>query len=234
MFKNIQFNGRSLAAVAAIALVLGLVGLNLDLVLPAAQHPTKEAPLPTIPTDPPAPPSEPPPAISYVDVSIVDVASLTPNHTLRGSGIVIRRSGRAFVVTSKSLFAYGVGAITINDKPASVLLHDDIWGLTALYIYDDVPLPPDIAIAENLPAGSEVTLGSDQTATIDEYLRRRRNWMVVSPPPEPCIGKPLIQDEEVVGLILGRNRIDETTVIAVDATQLDAFINRVVVRWPEK
>jgi hypothetical protein len=212
------------------------MGLNLDLVVPAAQQATKDAPIsikPVEPTNPPAPPSEPPPPISYIDVSIVDIASLTPNHTLRGSGIVVRRSGRAFVVTSKSLFAYGVGAITINDKPASVLLHDHIWGLTALYIYDDVPLPPDIAIAENLPAGSEVTLGN-QTATIDEYLRRQRHWMVVSPPPEPCIGKPLIQDEEVVGLILGRNRIDETTVIAVDATQLDAFITKVVVRWPEK
>ena len=65
MFKNIQFNGRFLAAMAAIALVLGLIGLNLDLVLPAAQHATKDAPIsikPVEPTNPPAPPSEPPPS----------------------------------------------------------------------------------------------------------------------------------------------------------------------------
>lgn len=171
------------------------------------------------------------PVVDIFD-SVVKVTNYTKDGAMAGYGIVVSYKGTKFVLSSRMILSNGPGVVTIStpdqELPARVVSEDETWELIALEFYkEDLPA---IELAEGtLQHSGEVDLYTDESlpVTTGEMVRSPKSsrsanpgWVIIKNIPPACTGSPLFVGDTLFGVVIGRNRSDETEGIAAGSALL--------------
>ncbi len=172
---------------------------------------------PTPPT-----PDAPIPVVTLND-SIVRVVCHTRVGVLSGYGIVVTHAGEEFVLTSRMLFN-GNGPVLVNGVEARVLLQDDVCELVALGIDTNLP---GVSL-EDAPEG-ELSVYGETITKVTKGRAINPAWFFLKDiPADKITGAPLIVDETVVGLVIGRSQTNDDVAIGVTSEAMLDFADGVV------
>ncbi len=145
-----------------------------------------------------------------------------------GHGTIVHHNDQIFVLTSSMLFTKDRDSIIIDQDEhsfgAEILYKNDVWGLVAL----DCPLiEMNIPFVElngdpNIPPGVPVSVGDLYIANTLEYIND--DWVLLdnSLPPK-ATGMPVTQNDALVGVVVGINRINMEQAIMVGNRALKKF-----------
>lgn len=178
-----------------------------------------------IPSEPPVPPA--PVEVTVLD-SLVLVKHNTPDGQITGGGVLLLHNDSLFVLTSSMLFPEDVGGVTVTPadgilRRATVIAASKTLGLAALRVHElGTLLPYELSDDPNLPPGVEMVTGNVLT-----YLRKNPDWMVMNGGPY-ITGTPIVHQDDVVGIVVGVNSLDENQAIVAGNHALVTFANTIV------
>jgi len=173
----------------------------------------------------------PPPPIEHVytpSEATVEVSAYFDGQRSYGKGIVVRRNGQMFVLTSSMIFNEDVGYITVEMAgitPTAEIFHqNDVWGLIALRCH--LTNTPSIELNDDPNIPSLVPVGiKGLSATTLEYINY--DWVLLGDLlEEDCTGCPVTQNGYVVGIVVGMNRINQNQAIMVGNRALKEFCDQ--------
>jgi len=156
----------------------------------------------------------------------VEVSAYFDGQRSYGKGIIVRRNGQMFVLTSSMIFPKKTDSIIVGKEYVAEILHqNNIWGLTALDCFiaagapfielnDDPNIPPLIPVGINGWSASTLEYINDDWVLLDDL------------PEEDCTGCPVVQNGYVVGIVVGINRINRDQAIMVGNRALKEFCDQ--------
>ncbi len=171
--------------------------------------------------DPPTP-DAPIPVVTIND-SVVRVVSHTKVGVLSGYGFVVAHGEGTVILTSRMLFN-GDGPVLVNGIEARVLLQDDVSGLVALSNERNLPG----ATLEDTPEGG-ISIYAETVTLVTRGKTINDAWFFLKDiPADKITGAPLIVDETLVGLVVGRSQTNDNVAIGASIGALRDFVNEVV------
>lgn len=163
--------------------------------------------------------------------AMVEISVYQDGQRSYGHGTVIRHDDQIFVLTSSMIFTEDRDSISIDQNEhsfgAEILYQNSDWGLVALdcpliemiipfvELNDDPNIPPFVPVGINgWPAS---TLG---------YIND--DWVLLSDlPEEDCTGMPVSQNDALIGVVVGLNRINREQAIMIGNRALNEFCDQV-------
>jgi hypothetical protein len=177
-------------------------------------------------------PPEPPPAVYLEDrvytpsEATVEVSAYFNGLRTYGKGIVIRHSDRTFVLTSSMIVAVAFDKLEVKVEGetynAYFIDRNDSFGLVALECELGIPFV-ELNGDPNIPPLVPVGINGWSAWTL-EYIND--DWVLLGdlPEGEDCTGKPVVQNGELIGIIVGMNRINRDQAIMVGNRALNEFV----------
>jgi hypothetical protein len=147
---------------------------------------------------------------------VVSIKHFTPDGTIAGGGVLLQHKDALFVLTSSMVFPGDVGTITVfgdDDigRTATAISESEELGLMALSIEAENLVPYELTDEPNLPVGDDVLT----------YLRKNPDWMVVDG--VYITGEPIFRQDDLVGIVIGVNSVDENQAIVAGNNAIVAF-----------
>ena len=172
----------------------------------------------------------PPPQIKRVytpSEATVDVSAYFNGQRSYGKGIIVRRNGQMFVLTSSMILNEDVECIAVETEWTStaVVLHqNNVWGLVALECH----LPANTPFVElnddpNIPPLVQVVIDGLSASTL-KYIND--DWVLLGDLPEDRTGCPVVQNDYIVGIVVGMNQINRDQAIMVGNRALKEFCDQ--------
>ncbi len=161
----------------------------------------------------------------------VEVSAYFCDREAYGKGIIVRRYGQMFVLTSSMIFTKGTDkGIVVTEGShtydGTIIHQNDIFGLVALEcslrvdtpfieLNDDPTIPPFVQVGIN--------------GWLASTLEHIDDWVLLGDiPEEDCTGCPVTQNGYVVGIVVGTNRTNCNQMIMAGNRVLKEFCDQVV------
>lgn len=182
-------------------------------------------------SDPEADLSSPDPPIERVytpSEATVEVSNYMPDGSRSyGKGVIVKHDGTTFVLTSSMIFTHK-GQITVDyvniRYTADIIHQNDVWGLVALECpFMEGTRTTKINEFPNHPPGAQVVVGDWGEVNTLEYIND--DWVILDGNlPVSSTGMPTENDGELVGVIIGLNRVNVKQAIMVGNRAIKEFI----------
>jgi len=165
---------------------------------------------------------------------VVDVTAIYKDQRRCGKGVVIEKNGETFVLTTTMIFVDDFESITIEIEPNWIvqgeLIHrNEICGLAAVNCEPGFNEGYPISDEPDFTPIAETTAVSNLSRApvwVLDYLND--DWMLIIGVDDTYVGAPLINLDEITGLVIGQNKIDLTQAIAVGNRGITEFVDQVM------
>jgi hypothetical protein len=175
--------------------------------------------------------TSPPPAIVYTSAisdCTLEVSNYLPDgRRSYGHGVVLQHNGETFVLTSTMIFTHE-GDITVGKGrftyTAEIACQDDDLGLVALKCnLREGTSSVEVTDLPSIPPGVAVQVDEGEVNTL-EYMNDY--WVMLDGSLSvEATGMPVVQDNELVGIIVGLNRVNTKQAIMVGNQGIREFVD---------
>jgi hypothetical protein len=175
---------------------------------------------------------DPPPAIRApltIEDCVVDVSALYLDQMHYGKGVIVEHNGETFILTSNMIFVEPFESITVEFGPnwivrGSIVHSNEVWGLTAVACESPLRRGWPISEAPNIPPDTESTaVTNTQSAPVKVLEYINDDWFLITGVDDTYVGAPLVNGEDITGIIIGMNCINESQAVVAGNHIIKAF-----------
>jgi hypothetical protein len=177
----------------------------------------------------------PPPVIRKaltIEDCLVNVFTLTGDQKRYGKGVIVEKNGETLVLTSMMIFMNDFESIGVEfgqkgnwTVRGELIATSPKWGLAGVAAEPAWHVGYPISDAPNIPPHTEST-AMDVTGGVPvnvlEYLND--DWYLITGVDENYVGAPLINGEDITGIVIGVNSINEEQAIVVGNRAIKKFV----------
>ncbi len=167
-----------------------------------------------------------------IEDCVVKVEAVQKEHKHYGKGVVVEANGMTFILTSQMIFVGGFEEIIIGagewTATGEVIATSKEWGLVALACEPGFSRGWPISDAPSIPPQTEstaVTATERMPVEILDYIND--NWFMITGVDENYVGVPLMNGEDITGIIVGQNQANMQETIAVANWAIREFCDQV-------
>lgn len=155
----------------------------------------------------------------------VDIVNTVEGVRYPAYGVGVLYQGEVFIVTSRLLLHNGVGDITVNGKPASLLGEDLDSQLIAITAEGEIPVNglKEVGITNLLT----IVTNTPRATTLSGTLK---SWTIVTDVPPRSTGAAVFSDDDLVGVVIGGSNKNPDEAFMAGNGLLIQFANKVIGR----
>lgn len=178
----------------------------------------------------------PPPSVQTLTTKdcLVGVSTLQNGQRRYGTGVVVEKNGMVFILTSAMLFVDNPELIEVTVGPwttkARVIGSNESLGLVGLS--SDIEFVSGFAVTSlpDLPMVEVCTYSDSWKIHALESIND--NWVLASDLNEDCVGAPIVNGCQLVGMMVGMNGRNPSEAIVVNNLGINTFID--FIKWDEQ
>jgi hypothetical protein len=181
------------------------------------------------------PVDEPPLAVRRpltVEDCVVSVSALYKDYRRSGQGVLVEVDGETFVLTSSMILIDDFESISLEfgvkgnwTVRGELIEKNDDLGLASITCEPGFNVGYPISDAPNLPPDAESTaLSSMGPAKVQTLGYLHASWLLITGINDDYIGAPLVNGDDITGIVVGLNQANTTEAIVITAQGIREFV----------